>query len=149
MGTFLMRGIPSHMVSPMWHYAEPYVKRALDQTSGELTYEDIRRLCEDRSIQLWLVSHDNAVVAALTTEIVQYPQRKHFRVITLGGSGFADWIGLVVKTLDDFAAAHGCDAVEAHVRRGLVQKLLPHGYHHKYSTVVRELPHVQLETGTG
>lgn len=136
-----IRGIPAHLVAPMWHYAEPYVKRALDHTSGEISPDDLRAKCEERDIQLWLIAGSNRVVGAFTTEIVQYPRRKHCRVITLAGSGFAEWIGLVVKTLDDFAASTQCDAIEAHVRRGLVQKLVPLGYHHKYSTVVRELQH--------
>jgi len=139
--TFLMRGIPSHLVGPMWHYAEPFVKRALDHTSGELTHVDIRELCERRDVQLWIVTHGNRAVGALTTEIVQYPQRKHCRVITIGGTGLSDWIGLCDNTLVEWATSQGCDAIEAHVRKGFVPKLAELAYKHKHSTVVKELNH--------
>lgn len=137
--SYLIRGIPHHLVASMWHYAEPYVKRALDHTSGELRHGDFLKACCAQDIQLWLISHGDRVVAAVTTEIVVYPHRKHCRVITLAGSGFAEWIELVVNTLDDFAASMGCDAMEAHVRKGLVPKLAPFGYKHKHSVVVKEL----------
>lgn len=140
---YLMRGIPAHLVAPMWHYAEPYVKRALDHTSGELSHDDIKRLCVERDVQLWLVSHGNRAVGAVTTEIVVYPHRKHCRVITLAGSQFAEWINLVDKTLADWALEQGCDALEAHVRRGFVPKLADIGYKHKHSVVVKELDHEQ------
>lgn len=143
MNDYLMRGIPAYLVASMWHYAAPYVKRALDHTSGELTHEDVRSLCENRDVQLWLISHGNRAVGAVTTEIVVYPHRKHCRVITLAGSQFAEWIGLVDKTLVDWAREQGCDALEAHVRRGFVPKLADIGYRHKHSVVVKELDHEQ------
>lgn len=139
--THVMRGIPASLIEAMWHYAIPYVKRALDYTSGELDHEDFKTLCLNRDVQLWLVNNvaSGRVVAAVTTEIVSYPRRKHCRVITLGGSGFAEWIELVDKTLVEFARSMECSALETYVRRGLVPKLAPLNYLHKHSILVKEL----------
>lgn len=141
--TYQMRGIPHSLVASMWHYAVPYIKRALDHTSGELTPDDFMRLCVDRNMQLWLISKGNRVVGAITTEILNYPHRKHCRVVTLAGSEFAEWIELADNTLCEWARNAGCDALETYVRKGLVPKLAPLDYRHKHSILVKELGNEQ------
>lgn len=137
-----MRGIPANAVATFWHYAEPYIKRALDHTSGEVRFEDIRQLCEARDIQLWLISRGTRVVGAITTEIVQYPRRKHCRVITLGGSDFSNWVELADATLCEWAMSQKCAALETYVRKALVPKLAPLAYRHKHSVLIKELSDV-------
>lgn len=136
-----MRGIPAHLIDQMWHFAEPYVKRALDHCSGEFLPSDIKEACKNRSIQLWLINRDNRVIAAITTEIVVYPNRKHCRIITLAGANFDDWLVLVDTTLAAWAAEQGCVALESFVRKGLVPRMAPHGYKYKHAILVKELDH--------
>ena len=136
---YRIRGIPAESIPLFWKYAEPYIKRALDHTCGEITPDDLKHSCEDRKCQLWLVSHNNRVIAAVTTEIVNYPQRRHCRVITLAGSSAQEWTALMDETLMEWAKSLACDAIEAYVRKGYVQKLAQYGYKHRYSTVVKEL----------
>lgn len=141
--TYQVRGIPSPLVERMWPFAEPYVKRALDHAAGEIEPSDLRRLCAERDAQLWLVASGERIVGAATTEVVRYPHKKHCRVITIAGSGFADWVGLMDETLTQWALGCGCDAMEAHVRKGFVQKLAPMGYKHLHSVVVKNLATMQ------
>ena len=136
---YQIRGIPAEMVAGLWHYAEPYIKRALDHTSGELRPEDLKKLCENRSTQLWLIVKNNRVIAASTTEIVTYPRRKHCRIITLAGSGADEWTRSLDETLSEWAKAQGCQSLEAYVRKGYVPKLAQLGYKHKYSSVHKVL----------
>lgn len=139
MSEFNVRSIPPALVDRFWHYAEPYIKRALDHTSGEFLVEDLKRFCKDNYVQLWLVAEGNRVVAAVTTEVVVYPQRKHLRVITLAGSKAPEWTGQVDTILNDWARSQGCNAMEAFVRKGYVPILAKHGYKFKYSTVVKDV----------
>lgn len=134
-----VRGIPAHLIDSLWHYAEHYIKRAFDHTSGEVSVEDMHQLCLERAVQLWLVSRENRVIGALTTEIVNYPHRKHCRVITVAGSNFAEWIELADNVLCAWATEQGCDALETYVRKGLVPKLADVGYRHKHSIMTKEL----------
>lgn len=136
---FLMQGIPSHAVPHFWQFALPYVKRALDHASGELTPEDIKQGCLSRGIQLWLISREKRIFGAITTEIVVYPQRKHCRVITLAGSDFDSWVHVADATLCAWAKEQGCDALEAYVRKGFVNRLSALRFRHKYSVVVKGL----------
>jgi hypothetical protein len=137
--TFNVRNIPAPLVERFWPYAEPYIKRALDHTSGEFRPEDIQSFARDSYIQLWLVNEGNRVVGAVTTEIVTYPNRKHCRVITLAGSKAAEWTGLVDTIIADWARSEGCNAVEAFVRKGYVPVLAKHGFKFKYSVIVKDV----------
>lgn len=134
-----MQGVPYQVVEHFWPFAEPYIKRALDHASGELTPADLKEGCLSRAIQLWLISREKRIFGAITTEIVVYPQRKHCRIITLAGNDFESWVPLADTILDAWAAEQGCVAMEAYVRKGFVSKLAPLGYRHKYSVVVKGL----------
>lgn len=136
---FRVRGIPAAMVDRFWTLAEPYIKRALDHTRGEFAPEDIKAYCKDRIIQLWLVSEGERIIAAATTEIVTYPQKKHCRVVTLAGSRAVEWTPLLDVVLTEWAKEQGCDAMEAFVRKGYVSVLANYGYKHMYSAVFKEL----------
>src|SRR6478735_3008617 len=105
---FHFRSIPAALVERFWQYAEPYIKRALDHTSGEFLPEDIKRFCKDHVVQLWLVSEGARIIAAVTTEIVVYPQRKHCRIITLAGTKAPEWTPMVDTILMDWAKTEGC-----------------------------------------
>lgn len=137
---YKIRGIPSNLVDRFWPLAAPYVKRALDHTRNEFLPEDIKAYCKDKVIQLWLVSEGERVVAAATTEIIVYPQAKHCRVVTLGGSKAVEWTELLLSVvLNDWAKEQGCTAMEAFVRRGYVKILADYGYKHMYSAVFRDV----------
>lgn len=137
--SYLIRGIPHQLIERMWPFAEPYVKRALDHAAGEITPDDLKNGCLNRDIQLWMVSKDNRVVGAATTEIIVYPNKKHCRVITIAGSQFEDWVDQMDAALADWAASIGCDALEAHVRKGFVKRLATLQYKHLHSVVIKSL----------
>lgn len=137
--TFHIRGIPAELIDRFWLYAAPYIKRALDHANGEFLVDDIKMYCRDRNIQLWLVSEADRVIAAITTEIVVYPRRKHCRIVTLAGSRAPEWTAQADIIIGEWAKAQGCTAMEAFVRKGYVPVLAKHGYSHKYSAVFKEL----------
>lgn len=137
---YRVQGIPAPLIERFWPLAEPYIKRALDRASGEFLPSDIKTLLKDKLIQLWLVSENERIIAAVTTEIVNYPQRKHCRVITLGGSKASEWVGLIDTIVCAWAKENGCVAMDASVRQGLVPSLKELGYTAKSVIVVKEIP---------
>lgn len=64
----------------------------------------------------------------ILTEIKQYPNERVLLVWVLSGDGFDDWREEAFQRLKDFGRAHGCKAIEAQVRLGLVKKLKPLGF---------------------
>lgn len=134
-----IRGIPPQAVPDLWRFAEPYIKRALDHTFGEIAPEDIRQMCINTNMQLWMISKDKRLVGAGTTQIVVYPQMKAFRIVTLAGAEFDQWKDIAHMNLELFAESEGCAAIEAYVRKGFVPKLLEIGYKSKYCVMHKSL----------
>lgn len=140
MSQFNIRGIPANMIDHFWPFAEPYIKRALDHACGEFLPLDLKNFCRDRVVQLWLVQEGEKVIGAVTTEIVNYPRKRHCRVITLAGSRAKEWLSELDIILCGWAKQQGCHAIEAYVRKGFVPVLANYGMQHKYSAVVKDLP---------
>jgi hypothetical protein len=133
-GEFILRGIPHVMIEKVWPLAEPYVKRGLEHSYGEVSHLDLKRQCLERDGQLWVAyKKSGRIVGAGTTEIVQYPQMKVCRIITLAGSEFDEWMEMSHQIIEAWALEQGCDGIEAFVRRGFVPKLKDIGYQFRYA----------------
>lgn len=137
---YIVRGIPASFIENFWHFALPYIKRALDHAHGEVSAEDLKRKCMERDAQLWLCySADNRIVGAGTTEIVVYPQMKVCRIITLAGSGFDEWVHIADQMIEMWAVEQGCSALEALTRKGFIPKLQDVGFKYKYAVLHKRL----------
>lgn len=135
-----IKGIPHEAVEGLWRFAEPFIKRALDHTFGELSADDVRQMCINRDMQLWMVTKGNRVVGAGTTTVVLYPQMKAVRIVTLAGKEFDEWKDMAHAAIEIWADQQmQCDAIECFVRKGFVPKLLDIGYKHRYSVLHKSL----------
>lgn len=135
-----IKGIPHEGVESLWRFAEPFIKRALDHTFGELSIEDVKDKCLSRDMQLWMIAKGNRVVGAGTTMIVLHPQMKVCRIVTLAGTEFDEWKDMAHAFIEIWAdEAMGCEAVEAYTRKGFVPKLLEIGYKTRYCVMHKKL----------
>lgn len=136
---YLLRGIPQQAVESLWGFAEPFIKRALDHTFGEVSAEDMKRMCLSRDMQLWMVLRENRVCGAGTTMIIDHPQMKVCRIVALAGAEFKLWKDVAHMSIEVWAAEQGCVAVECYVRRGFIPALQEIGYKHQYSVAHKSL----------
>lgn len=134
-----IRGVPSQAVEKLWHFAEPFVKRALDHTFGEVSAADIKNFCLSKDMQLWMIVKGERVMGAGVTQIVFYPQMKVCRIVTLAGTEFDNWMDMSHMHIELWAVEMGCEAVEAFVRKGFVPKLQGIRYKHRYSVMHKSL----------
>lgn len=135
-----IKGIPAEAVPGLWRFADPFIKRALDHTFGEVSADDLKAMCMNRDAQLWMIAKGNRVVGAGTTMIVNYPQMKITRIVTLAGTEFDQWKDMAHAFIEIWADTQmGCEAVECFVRKGFVPKLLEMGYRHRYSVCHKKL----------
>lgn len=139
MSQFNIRPIPANLVDHFWKLAEPYIKRALDNTCGEFLPIDIKNFANNQIIQLWMISEGEKVIGACTTEIVNYPQRRHCRVLTVGGSRAKEWMEELDIILCNWAKQQGCVGMETYVKKSLVPVLANYAYEHTYSVVTKAL----------
>lgn len=95
------------------HFWEYYTK--------EWFYE---RVCQG-SIQVWAIGSEKKVDMIVTTEIVQYPAMKVFRLMGASGKGLDLYAEKLHDIFDGFAAMQDCQRVEFVGRRGWLKKFGP------------------------
>jgi hypothetical protein len=90
--------------------------------------------------QLWITrDDDDNIVAALTTQIVNYPSRTLLSVQFLGGHGFDEWSNGMLDLLEAFARDANCSGVEAVGRFGFWPFFKKRGYTKAYCTYECEI----------
>jgi len=136
---YIFKGVPAFLVEKLWHFGLPYVKRALDHANGEMSHEDLRVMCINRDAQLWMCKKEDKIIGAGTTEIVNYPQMRVCRILTLAGTEFDNWMYLANNIIELWAIEQDCEAIEAFVRKGFVPKLQKIGFKHAYSVMHKRI----------
>ena len=80
------------------------------------------------SQQLWLVTVEDKLKAALTTVVEKHPRKRILRVLHIGGFDMAIWFEDVLKTLKVVATSTGCKAIQGDGRLGWVKKVPQYGF---------------------
>jgi|TARA_R100000687_G_C6321948_1_gene105460 hypothetical protein len=120
--------VKGHLVMPedvayVWDKVHPFLDRVQEHTEGELNSEDFLEPLTHGDMQLWIFTKDNEVHSVMVTQIIDYPQKKILRVISLAGESFEE-IKYFQENLEVFALKMECSALELWGRKGW-KKLLP------------------------
>tara|TARA_R100000656_G_scaffold116956_1_gene90187 strand:+ start:109 stop:537 length:429 start_codon:yes stop_codon:yes gene_type:complete len=138
MTTFLS-GIPANGVDEVWEQCESFIELASKKGQREMTIEDIRNFCKDKTMQLWVVHDEKATIqAVVTTQIIDYPRKKVCRIISLGGKDMDKWLDSI-RIIEEWADAHDCVAMETFCRKGFIKKLEKYSYEQIYAVLGKEL----------
>ena len=135
-------GIPSRYIDDVWEHCEEYVVMGINKAQEEMNEHDIYYFLKDGEMQLWVVfdeDNDKEIKAVVTTQIINYPQKKVCRIVTLGGKGMDEWVSQVLDVLEEWAEEQDCEAMETVCRKGFVKKLKNFGYEQTYTIVGKEL----------
>lgn len=126
--------VPADEIDRYWPLVSSFVDRVTDHMRGEFWPEDFRRMCRDNSMQLWVIVEGDAIVGAVTTEVIDYPRKRALRVVTVGGEGWSNWGPELSQAMDQFAEKVKASEIEACGRRGWERKLPALGYAPVYVT---------------
>ena len=134
--------ILSHDAPAIWPEVSDYVTRALKLTLGQINADSVLERIKAQDMQLWVIA-ESAILGAMVTEILIYPNRKILRVVTLGGEGWDNWGSEIVETLDSYAKYVGATGIEFVGRKGWIKKLAQHGYSTRCAYFQKELENVR------
>ena len=123
-------------VDMVWDDVSPLIEKALRHAEGELIPDDIKKHLDSANLRLWVALKDKDVIAAMVTEIIQYPRKKIVRVITLAGKDMSLWYDFL-PMLEGYAIRHGCSSLEAWTRKGMTRKLKD--WKHSYDIITKDL----------
>tara|TARA_R100000008_G_C3571433_1_gene162389 strand:- start:1157 stop:1570 length:414 start_codon:yes stop_codon:yes gene_type:complete len=125
-------------IPQMWFNIKPLIEKALVHANGEMLASDILKLLLENKEHLFIGYDNDEILSALVGEIITYPQKKTFRIITWStksGHDYEAWIGLF-DTIEYFAKSKGCDSIEAWTRKGLARKLK---WDNEYSVITKNI----------
>ena len=130
--------IKTENVQDVWPQARPLIEKALAYDYlGSMTSTDALRLILNERQQLW-IGFDTDIFLAILTEVVHYPKNKVLRIIAFStetGHDMDAWYHHL-NTLEEFALACECTALEAWARKGLAEKLK---WEHKYAVISKPI----------
>ena len=122
-------------VENVWSLARDLVQLACE-TNGAFDAEDIKDLCKQGAMQLWLVVDEtDEVLATVVTELRSYPNYKVCDARIVTGKHMNRWHHHVAD-LETWAKTKGCKKMELFARPGWEKVMKPKGY---------QKSHVQLE----
>lgn len=128
-------GIVAGDVDSVWPQIKKYVVRAVAESRGECTVDDIREFLNERIMQLWIAyDEQHQVKACMVTQIMRYPRKTFLRIVLLSGDGMDDW-QYGWDFVETWARAQGCDGMETFARFGFVRKCAHLGFR-AYHTVI-------------
>jgi hypothetical protein len=112
--------IPTEQCSYLWRYVKPLLEPAIKESSGRWQPEYVLVSLVNGYQQLWVVEEKNSkkIVAAATTQIIDYPEKRLFCMHFLGGKGWEDWCENLIDVCSKYAKQAGCDGVECNARPG-------------------------------
>ncbi len=130
--------VKTENVQDVWPKARPLIEKALAYDYlGSMTSTDALRLILNERQQLW-IGFDTDIFLAILTEVVHYPKNKVLRIIAFStetGHDMNAWYHHL-NTLEEFALACECTALEAWARKGLAEKLK---WEHKYAVISKPI----------
>lgn len=138
MSDYELRGVPSTQVDLVWSVVKPYVQVALDRTEGEMSVKDVYNSLLNQDMQLWVLIDGPTVIGALVTQILDFPNVKACRYVTMGGDVHGDFEA-VTDLIEEWALSHGCQRMEIVGRPGWARALKDFGYHQAYSYVTKQI----------
>lgn len=130
--------IHSSEVPLVWHKVKPFIDKALIYSNGEMVAADVLSSLLNKELFLFIGLEDDEINSALIAELVDYPRKRVFRILTWAaesGYDFKLWMNLL-NFIEDFARTAGCEYLEAWVRKGLVKRLK---WDHERSVVTKKL----------
>tara|TARA_R110000744_G_scaffold252446_1_gene368244 strand:- start:83 stop:496 length:414 start_codon:yes stop_codon:yes gene_type:complete len=125
-------------IENIWPLARDLVQRACD-TNGAFDAEDIKALCKQGAMQLWLVLGENdEILATVVTELKIYPNYKVCDARIVIGRQLDKWQHHV-KDLETWAKGKGCKKVELFAPPGWEKIMKPKGYVKTHVQLEKEL----------
>ncbi len=108
---------PEH-IPMVWPTSAPLLIKPIERSCGRLSVDSVYSWLMAGKFQLWVVREGNDTLAALVTEIRNYPTGlRTFNVMLLGGVFREKWLHLWPE-LANWARAQGCTRAELVGRKG-------------------------------
>ena len=132
--------VPEKAIGHVWKDVEGILKRAVDTVKDKTSVIDILDGVFDGTYVLWVVlNDDDKIIAAFTTRLIIYPQRKALALDFVGGTRMNEWNDQLIDTMRKYANELGCSHLEGYGRKAWGRSLKKYGFYPEYIAYRMEL----------
>jgi hypothetical protein len=131
--------VPLDFLDIVWPDVEPLLAGAVRTAADRFTTADVKRGLEDVTLMLWVVADGTTPVAAITTRVIEYPQRRGLALDWIGGRRMKEWLPIVQPAIQRFARDCGCTHLEGYGRKAWGRWLARYGWEPHYIAYKMEL----------
>ena len=122
--------MPEKAIGHVWKDVEGILKRAVDTVKDKTSVIDILDGVFDGTYVLWVVlNDDDKIIAAFTTRLAIYPQRKALALDWVGGTQMKEWEDQLIETMKRYANELDCSHLEGYGRKGWGRALKKYGFY--------------------
>ncbi len=140
MSKLVVTMVPTQYIYHVWYEVEAILEKAVENSFGRYTTNDIYRECLAQKQTLWIVKDQalDKIIGVVTTSINQYPQKKYLSGIFASGERSIEWVYELMRVLDIFGKENNCDGFEIIGREGWVKRLKHLGMKKLFTTMQKE-----------
>lgn len=127
--------VPREAVDIVWGDVSGLLYKAIETSGGKYHIDDIYRNITEGYYNLWLIVDNKdgeKVIAALTTRIIWYPNRKAMAMDWIGGKRMMEWLPKAMEILTDYAKDCGCSHLEGYGRKAWAKVLKKYNWEPEY-----------------
>ena len=124
--------VPKETVKYVWKDVERVLEKSVDTAEGKVKLIDVLKGVLDDTYVLWVVFEGEEIIAAITTRIIEYPQRRSMALDWVGGSRMNEWQDMAIDTISEFAALNSCQHLEGYGRKAWGRALKKYGFYPEY-----------------
>ena len=110
----MFSAVPKQVIDVVWDDVVKVLKPAVDTAKGKLGINDIKEYLSKGLYELWVVMDGTKIIAAITTRIIEYPERKALAMDFIGGTRMKEWLPEAQSTIVQFANDNNCSHLEGY-----------------------------------
>ena len=132
--------MPSKAVRHVWKDVEKLLKKSVATAKDKSGTIDVLAGILNGTYVLWAVmDEDDSIIAAFTTRLIVYPQRKALVLDFVGGTRMKEWNDHLIDTMRKYANELGCSHLEGYGRKAWGRSLQKYGFYPEYIAYRMEL----------
>jgi len=132
--------VPSEAVKHVWKDVEEVLKKSVNTVKNKAEMIDVLKGVFDDTYVLWVVMDEgDSIIAAFTTRLLVYPQRKALALDWVGGTRMKEWEDQLISTMRKYANDLGCSHLEGYGRKAWGRALKKYGFYPEYIAYRMEL----------
>lgn len=132
--------MPQGAIGSVWKDVERVLEKSVATANGKAEVIDVLSGTFDGTYVLWVVlDDDDSIIAAFTTRLIVYPQRKALALDWVGGTRMREWSDDLIDTMVRYGKELGCHHLEGYGRKAWGRYLNKYGFQPEYIAYRMEL----------